>query len=201
MDLVRYCFISVMRAFRKVDCKFTFLLDKPNTELIDLVNTCDRDYKISTSNIPDWSEANKQTFHKQLDIAEKCLDKVFFLEDDYYILPKAGPIIHDMLDNCDFLTPYDHPGYYTEETHNYKRDVIFENGRHWQTVISTCLTFGTHSSIIRCEKKRMKEYGWSDHPMWCDLTKDYKLYSPIPSLATHMETEFLSFGINWKWTH
>lgn len=195
-QLVQTCYNSFITAFMDVQPHVTFLIDKPTLDLVKLADACPFQHDIEIFHFGDFNEGNIGTFHRQLDLAEN-MDKVLFLEDDYYFLPDAGKIINEALEVFDFLTPYDHPGYYNEPVHHYKREVEVAVGRHWQTVISTCLTFAGHGNTIKGIKDVMKDFGWADHPMWVEITKHYKLWSPIPSLATHMEVEYLSPNVSW----
>lgn len=194
MEVVRYCYDSVIKAFP--DSHITFLIDKPNIEIMELVEECPNPHDYEIFHFENWSDGNVGTFHRQLELA--CdKDKVLLTEDDYYYLPEAGKIIEEALDSLEFLTPYDHPGYYYESDHDYKRNVALVGDRHWQTVSSTCLTFATRGESIKEVIDTMKGYGWQDHFMWLELTEKHQLWSPIPSLATHMETPYLASNFLW----
>lgn len=201
-DLVKTCFNSMLRAFGGVEYKLIVLLDKPTNEFRDIFNCMSLDGYEETFYI-DWNEGNVKSFHRQLDIARSGLElrgrgEFLLVEDDYYFLPGSGTIISKAVKELPFITPYDHPGYYSEKTHHYKKDVVIAGGHHWMNVISTTLTFGGQCSYLRKEIDTMKKYAWADHPMWCDVTKRIPLYAPIPSLATHMETQYLAPVIDWK---
>jgi len=198
LNLISACFHSFIKAFETVCPKVWFLVDKPSDELMEIVEGCPFPFKVETFRFGDWGSGNKGTFYRQLDIASGLEGKVFFLEDDYYFLPEAGKAIDEALDSLAFLTPYDHPGYYTEEGHRYKREVRIAGNRHWQTVKDTTLTFATHANLVKHEIETMKFFGWVDVKLWAELSKRHQLWSPIPSLATHMETPYLSPVIDWQ---
>lgn len=115
------------------------------------------------------------------------------------------------------------PNYLTN-LHSYKSEIIFEK-RHWRTVSSTCCTFLTSKSILRKASQYFKLYSkLGDYGMWLSLTKlrrthynklmtlkmytfalrqllvgkSYKLWSPIPSIATHMAESYFAPGIDWQ---
>jgi hypothetical protein len=194
--LIECCYPSFLKAFEKIRPQVVFILDKPNPWLVDLVSSCPFPHQIESYAYPDLSQGNTQTFHRQLDLAAD-MDKVFFLEDDYYLLPECGEALEKAIDELEVVTPYDHPGYYSEQQHDYPRTVKVVGNHHWQTVSSTCLTFATIGKFIKQEIDCMKKYGWADHPMWLDLTQRHKLWAPIPSLATHMEIEVLAPVVDW----
>lgn len=196
-QLVQTCYNSFITAFMDVQPRVTFLIDKPTLDLVKLADACPFQHDIEIFHFNDFNEGNIGTFHRQLDLAEN-MDKVLFLEDDYYFLPDAGSTINLALDTLEIITPYDHPGYYTEDVHVCRgKQVKLAAGHHWQDVLSTCLTFACKGSFIKEEKETMKKFGWADHPMWCELTQWHTLWSPIPTLATHMEVEYLSPNIRW----
>lgn len=111
-----------------------------------------------------------------------------------------------------------------DDLHGYKSEIIFQN-RHWRTVSSTTCTFLTTKRRLRNTLEYMKLYPKiSDYGMWIALTKkkkkhynyfktlqlykelgfqmllgnSYKLWSPMPSIATHMEEKYLSKGLDWE---
>lgn len=189
-ELVKYCFESFIEAFKDVDYKLIVLLDKPTPKFRELF----KDYEVIESFYGSFDEGNIKSFHKQIDLALEHKDKFFFIEDDYYFLPNAGEVLSKV--SLPFWTPYDHPGYYSEDIHKYTKEVIVDKW-HWMSVISTTLTFGGTHEALQKEYSVMTKYGWADHPMWCDVTKRTKLYAAVPSLATHMETEHLAPLVDW----
>lgn len=195
MKLVEACFTSVMKAF---DCEFHFIIDKPTVELVNLVKTCSHPYTMEILHTQGWMEGNEASYFRQLDVASEREDSVMLLEDDYYLLPNAGRKIEEALKELTFITPYDHPGYYTETKHKYLRKVVNVGDHHWQKVIDTTLTFGASSGrIIKDNIDKFKSNSVWDEHIW-ETLGEYELWSPIPSLATHMETPYLSPVIKWQ---
>jgi len=199
LEIVKLCYQSFLEAFKDLEILYvTFILDKPTKELRKIIKDFPFDHNVIEFNEDGWQKGNETTFHAQIDLASRMAGKVMFLEDDYFFLPKSGVIIDEALEDLEFVTPYDHPGYYSEKEHDYERDVYLIANHHWQSVISTCLTFATHSKFIRQHGELMKKFGTADHPMWKEITKNTYLWSPMPSLATHMETPFLAPIIKWQ---
>jgi hypothetical protein len=61
------------------------------------------------------------------------------------------------------------------------------------------MTFGGHSDNFKKYMDVFKRNGYWDKPTWEELSMcGVKLYSPIPSLATHMDKEFLSPVVDWN---
>lgn len=187
-ELVNLCFNSMLEAFDGIDYQLIVLLDKPSQKFRKLFEGHD----VRESFFGDLQNGNVKSFHKQLDLVMELKKDYLLVEDDYYFLPESGNIINEAISSLPFITPYDHPDYYYSDLHAYKRDVIVEAGHHWQTVDSTTLTFGGQYEVLKEMVDTIKDYGITDHPMWKDVTGKYPLYSPIPTLSTHMETEFIS---------
>jgi hypothetical protein len=111
--------------------------------------------------------------------------------------------------------------------HNYSSKIIFFGKRHWRTVSSTCCTFLTTKATLEKTAKIFKLYPkLGDFGMWLVLTKlglksalvnlptvlariglyapirlllgkTYKLWAPMPSIATHMHELYLAPGVDW----
>ena len=191
--MVEYAFGSFRKAFEDCAYDLVVLLDRPTDEMRAIFAGC----QVEESYNSGLSVGNERSFHKQIKIALEAKQPFLFVEDDYYFLPDSGKKIITATQELPFITPYDHPGYYTEATHLYKRAIRIVGGHHWGSVISTTLTFGGQYESLRDEAETMMKYGWADHPMWVDVTTRTPLYSAIPSLATHLESEWLSFVVKW----
>jgi hypothetical protein len=171
------------------DIEVHFIIDKPTFELVDLVKACSLKHTAEILRTLDWDSGNRDSYYRQLDLATEVDDKVFFVEDDYYFLPTAGQMV-GVLDEFDFVTPYEHP-----EMINRGQETAKDG---WFSIPSTTLTFATHGKLVKMNIELMKKYGWADEPMWKELTKKYTLVQPTPSLATHMESAWLSPSISWQ---
>lgn len=192
-ELVQTCFNSFLTAFKNVKHKLFVLLDKPNPALRAIFKGCTTE----ETYYPTFDEGNIKSFHRQIDIAlQHPYEPFLFVEDDYLFTKEAGEYIDQALQEFDFITPYDHPDYYTD-IHEYKRETVCLS-HHWQTVNATTLTFGGKYKALEEMAPEMKKHGWADYPMWLEVTKKYKLWSPIPSLATHSESNQLSPVILWE---
>lgn len=195
-NLIEFCFNSFISAFEGCNYDLVVLLDRPSDKLRQIVSG----KHTEVYNYGDMYEGNIQTFHRQLDIALEAKQPFLFVEDDYYFTPNSGYKIIEAVKELPFITPYDHPGYYTEQIHQYKRAILALKNHHWGSVISTTLTFGGQYDSLLMEVSIMKKYGWADHPMWVDVTSRIPLYASIPSLATHMEVEWLAPVIQWSFS-
>lgn len=197
LRLVQTCFYSFESAFYGLDYELTVLIDKPTPPLLDVFRNCD----IEQYNYPDWDSGNIETFKRQIELGLKSGIPFLFVEDDYYFLPNSGKKIAEACHKLEFITPYDHPRYYDEEKHKYKRSIRIIGDHHWTTVSSTTLTFGgQYDSLVRWHEF-MNMSGWADSVMWEKITLESDLWCPIPTLATHMETPHLAHCVKWKFAN
>lgn len=187
-ELVKYCFNSFVTAFKGVDHTLKILLDKPDNKFRGLF----KGYDVEESYHSGLSEGNVRSFHRQIDLALEHGECYLFVEDDYYFFPHAGMIMEQAVQMFTLVSPYDHPAHYEGEFLAFGSSLVSVAGRHWRTIPSTTLTFGGGIETLAMEAETMKKYGWGDHPMFLDVTRRYPLYSPIPTLATHMEVGMLS---------
>lgn len=143
---------------------------------------------------------------------------VYFAQDDYLYDTTA---IYDMmmtlvdtsnkLNNFTCIYPYDDPYKYTPENTVVQSHIIQCQGRHWRTQIMTASCFMTHHKIIKDNWDLFEAMG--KHPVTTDMedktinqlfrSRGYYLFTPIPSLALHMQYDtekdpFLDWTAWWK---
>lgn len=126
-----------------------------------------------------------------------------FQECDYLYLPGAGRKMLYAALEFDFISPYDHPDKYKESMIPLDIEYRKVKGQMWRSTDSTTSTFMVCGDVLVKTIDLFRKWGWEDHARWLDLgKKGYKLWTPLPSLATHMVEEFMAPGIDWKkeWT-
>lgn len=141
---------------------------------------------------------NVGTFHWQLETVSNLEpdEKVFLVEDDYLWTDDAIYKIELALDELDLVSPYDHPGHYTEPRFKDQPKKMVLVGNHtYREAPSNTLTFATKAGLVRSSLDLMKSYGISDHPMFQALGA--QMYVPVPSLATHMVEGLLAPNVEW----
>lgn len=196
LALVLHNLDSFQKAFEGVDYTMSFITDScPNLfqESISYLIRADKHF------YHDDKMGNDKSLAKAIEIACELPDdqKVYFAEDDYVYIPGAGKKLVEALDVFDFVTLYDHPDYYTPPQCDIKKLVISGFNHHWVSQVATCETYGTTAKLVKLNKVKMTNYGAKDYQMWRDLTKEYNLFSPVPSLATHLVSWFLAPNIDW----
>jgi hypothetical protein len=186
------CLKSFVRAYASVKPFVHFICDNCPSEYEQMLNDyCTLPYNIEWTNMGVHENAKHQ--YDFVDDSEYFL----FQECDYLYLPdkRVGEMMLEAAKQCDFISPYDHPDKYPHEV----SDIKIIGGRHWKHTISTTSTFMARGEMVRKELDLFRGFGWEDHGRWVKLGEmGYKLYTPIPSLATHCVEGCLSPAIEWR---
>lgn len=189
--LNRLCLKSFVTAFEKVNPHVVFLCDY-----------CPPEY---TQMIESLVPFTKEIIHTQIGINETCLkqydlyektteDKVLFIECDY-LWVGSGKTIVQAIEELDFVSPYDHPDKYDLKEVS---EIRIAGNHHFKSTISTTSTFACRRDKYNEFIEVFKKYGYIDHTRWVEVKeKGGTLWSPIPTLATHMVKSYLSPTIEW----
>lgn len=143
---------------------------------------------------------NIGTYLKQVELASEVDGPVLLQEDDYIYRKMIGKSLLDAIHTFDFVSPYDHLDHYMREDLKTKRyELRLVGDQHWRTVESNTLTFASTGKVIRKNYETLTGYGIVDEDMWKALgRKDIKLWTPIPSMATHLASRFISPSVDWN---
>ncbi len=138
---------------------------------------------------------------------------IYFVENDYlHTIDSKKNLIDAFKLKVHYVSLYDHPDYYDnlkklidfrQVLDNPIKKVLLGKYRHWATTASTTCTFAVKKKTLMEDyeyfKKMCKRDIPRDHKIFTQLTnKGRLLIIPIPSLATHIETNYLAPLINWK---
>lgn len=185
------CLESFVEAYREIDPHVVMICDRcPDyyKGLVQSIVPFEMEVEFTSSGIRE-NAVHQYDYIKNDDI-------YLFQECDYYYRKGTGKAMIEAARKFDFITPYDHPDAYMKP---FKTELALLGGLHWRTVDSTTSTFMARGSKVKEQLDLFKKYGWEDHDRWIDLgTKGYKLWSPIPSIATHMVAEFMAPNIQWE---
>jgi len=176
-------------------CLRTFKVFYPNADVTFICDYCIPE----TVRFIKKEYPNSEVLETSLGINESCLhqyklyeqtnhDVVLFQECDYFHI---GALTEKMINELEYVSPYDHPDKYPNEISQIK---IVDN-HHFKHTISTTSTFATNRAGFERNKHLFYKHGYIDHARWVELGG---LWSPIPTLATHMVTNCLSPAIKWK---
>lgn len=204
--LVRECLHSFLRScYRsRSNIQLDFLLDGCPDEWASMVHY--EAYGFEHSIIMLDGIGNKPSFLKQLDMALQDGpgdELVYFAEDDYLYRPEA---IKQLLavyhpSHCGLYSLYDHPDRYTrsDDRDPVANGIIVSGDWHWRTAESTTMTFGAPRHVIEKAADIMCECGVEGRRMWYPIIDaGYLLWSPIPSLATHVQDGVLALCVDWE---
>jgi hypothetical protein len=131
-------------------------------------------------------------------------DLVYFAENDYAFIPGWPQKIQELVatyENLDYITLYDHVDKYNYQMYpNLSTYLFITKTHHWRLVPSTTGNvivtkkvlhedFDVHTANPGSDKYRFEYLGEN---------KKRTILSPIPSLATHCEVEWLAPAIDWS---
>jgi hypothetical protein len=197
LNLARVCLRSFVEAFRDLSPNLVFIFDRCDKEWDSMV-----DKEVNGNYTIKRIDSNQNdSYLYQLDLAKETGDYVLFQEDDYVYLPGAGQKLLEAMKVLEFVNPYDHLEFYTrnKEFHLPPFDIRLVGEQHWRTIDFNTMTWGTHSERLSKYWKELHMHGYWDKDTWFEMNKaGARLWSPLPSLATHMHRDFLSPGINWE---
>jgi hypothetical protein len=143
-------------------------------------------------------------YAKSLNIGDK--DLIYIAENDYaYVHGWIHKIkeLFDAYEDLDYVTLYDHNDKYNPIMYpNLATYLFITKSHHWRITPST-----TGSVIFG---KRILDEDFDIHSVNCSdfgryeflrTNRNRNVLSPIPSLATHCEVEWLAPVIDWEKTH
>ncbi|OUV86860.1 MAG: hypothetical protein CBC96_04205 [Pelagibacteraceae bacterium TMED136] len=150
---------------------------------------------------------------KKFKVIKSDKEQIYFVENDYIHLPGAKKNLIDAFNlKVHYVSLYDHPDNYDnlrklidfrQALDNKDKKVLIGKYSHWATTFSTTCTFavkkGTLKNDYRFFEKMCKKDIPRDHKIFTQLTNRGRiLVVPIPSLSTHIETNYLAPLIDWK---
>ena len=140
-------------------------------------------------------------------------DLIYFLEDDYLHLSGAKDKLLSAAkcNYADYLTLYDHPDKYSNDSPNpfvlsggEKTKLYWCDSHHWKLTNSTTMTFAAFADTLRQDKETFYRWTETNHPFDFQMFIELKLFgkrkliNAVPSLSTHGETAYLAKGIDWE---
>jgi len=153
---------------------------------------------------------NRRSFIFAFDHAIKNFnddDIIYFVENDYVHCQGASQVLAEGLEIADYVTLYDHPDKYLPEyKDSWPTSCYKTKNSHWVLVPSTPMTFGTTVRSLKQDSEmfdniiRNNNDTHTNSKAFFNTIAKYnnkKLATPIPSMATHGETEWLAPFINW----
>ncbi|MFZ5516348.1 MAG: glycosyltransferase family 2 protein [Candidatus Zhuqueibacterota bacterium] len=203
--LVKLCLKSFKKSLGDLKVKLFVLLDGCPDEYETLFRSLFSEDEIKIYRFD--GIGNKATFEKQIDILlnQNFSDTIYFAEDDYFYLPGQFKNLLEFLKGLPggaFISPYDHPDYYSLLFHRNKHKVHVIENRHWRTANSTCLTFLTTKDVLLKTQSVFRTYAHNnfDSSLWLSLTKN-NLYNPVLMVRFLASEPFYLKSIYKSWLH
>ncbi len=171
----------------------------------------DGDYRLNDSRVDKVEQINVKSpmgawiyawdYAKKLDLSES--DLVYHLENDYLHVdgwPEKVLELHELYENLAYISLYDHVDKYNQQMYPALQTNIFTTPtHHWRTTPSTCGAFLINKKIL------FEDYDiWTSSPgdhykfIWLAENRERSVLTPIPSLSTHCEVEWLAPTIDWS---
>jgi hypothetical protein len=173
--LAEACLQSFRRALGTLSIKIWVILDGCPVEYESLFRRL-REEDLTFITLP--GVGNQTSFSVQVDtlMRQTASELVYFAEDDYFYLPRQMETLVRFFQgtqDADFVTPYDHPDYYTLALHS--PETLCPLGQQcWRRVSTTCLTFLTSKTTLRKTQSVFRTYQNPknlDASIWLSLTK------------------------------
>jgi len=130
-------------------------------------------------------------------------DLIYLCENDYLHVEEWVDILFNLYETYDipgYVSLYDHyDKYVLPQYDDLVSKIYISDTRHWRTVPSTCGSFVCTYKVFK-EDLDIHSTFYSDHDKFVRLQQERGrvVLSPMPSLSTHCESEWLAPIINWK---
>jgi hypothetical protein len=129
-------------------------------------------------------------------------DLVYFLENDYLHVTGWQDRVLEVFSTYDingYVSLYDHLDKYTEMYMDLVSQIYVTKSSHWRTVPSTCGSFIINKKILNEDYDVHVGYYGDHHKfIWLGENRSRLVLTPIPSLSTHCEIEWMSPIIDWS---
>lgn len=190
--LASLCLDSFIEAYRTVRPHVVFVCDNASEDLIKKADSIPFPHTIHKTQL-----GNFMASVYQYELAYKQDDDILFQEDDYLYIPDTGEAFVIGLQTLGLVSPYDHLNFYKDtDMHSLTVDLRLVNNTHWRTTERNTMTFAIKNDIFKRNYEVFKKYGNWDSDVWREI--DAQLWTPIPSMATHMVKDWLAPSIQWQ---
>jgi hypothetical protein len=216
-----FCFLNFCKNFPTPSDTVFVIADNVNAQLKKfLIENLPKNAHLLEVN----TGSNGASFKLQLQLLKQISveDIVVFQEDDY--LFKSNTLDTDTrkmnnivtlegLNRADYISLYDHPDKYMPPANGgnpaitdegvEKTGIFLTPNSHWKYTNSTTLTFAAKAKTILEDLPIWLEYCGGNHPhdyqaFMALQQRGRRIATPIPGLATHTETAWLSPLFDWS---
>ncbi len=196
-NLNKVCLKSFVEAFREVKPEMVFLMDycgKGYSNMLEEIVP----FKYLVETLGVGINATMVRAYEIADAVES--DYILFQECDYLYRPGTGKLLLEAIKELGLVSPYDHRNFYIDKSiHSATCDVRLVDDRHFRTTERNTMTWGCHTNLVKENYEMLVSYGYLDNEVWRELEyAGYRLWVPIPSIATHCVKDYLSPGVDWE---
>lgn len=195
-ELNKLCLKSFVQAFEEIEPQIEFICDFCPREYTEMIETiCPFPHNIHYTML-----GIDETARLQYDMANKQDDDILFQECDYLYIPNSGGDLLDGLNAFRLVSPYDHLNFYIDKTlHSPHQTLRLVENHVWRTAERNTMTFAIKNKTFKKFYQTFRHYGYLDSQVWYDLLEHGQpMYTPLPSIATHMVRDWLSPYHDWK---
>jgi hypothetical protein len=140
-------------------------------------------------------------YAKKLDLSNS--DLIYHLENDYMHVENWSEKVielYETYEELNYVSLYDHIDKYNPTMYpTLQSNLFITPTHHWRTTPSTCGAFIINKKIL------FEDYDvWTSSPgdhykfIWLAQNRGRNVLTPIPSLSTHCEVEWLAPTIDWN---
>ena len=195
--LNKLCLKSFVRGYADIRPTVYFLLDYCGGEYDEMIaENCPFDHVIEHTEL-----GINGTCLRQYELArESDHDVIVFAECDYVYQDNIGLKMDIAIRELGLVSPYDNLNFYLDsDLHANQCEIKLVTGHHFRSVERNTMTFGVRSDIFRDNYDIFYKHGYLDGQVWYDLLEaGQKLWTPLPSIATHMVTGYMAPWVDWK---
>lgn len=196
LRLNQLCLRSFVTAFRDVKPEMVFIADYCGKEYDEIIKEIvPFPFKIIYT-----SEGINATALRQYDMAYKGDDEdILFAECDYLWRPSSAKAFIEGLNKLELISPYDNLNFYLDPSiHSENVKLRLVGDQHWRSVERVTMTFGLKKKILTENYDLFLKYGYLDNDLWHELReRGHQMWTPIPSLSTHMVRDYMAPVIPW----
>jgi hypothetical protein len=196
LKLNEICLKSFVEAYQDIKPSVTFLCDycSPKTgEMIEKLCPFDKTIEYMTLGI-------NGTALQQFFWAYYQKDDILFQECDYIYHPNIGKKIEDAVKELEIVSPYDHPNFYFDkEIHSDMAMIKLIDDVHWRSTERNTMTFAIRNDVYQKTYEIWRRWGYLDDGNWKEVREmGHMLFTPIPSFATHMVSDWMAPSVEWQ---
>jgi len=213
------CLKNFIENFLEGDCEDLHIFIDGNLQEIESNELSSIYQKYNIKNINHISEGSSgksfiKVFNYVLENFKNPVEIIYFVENDYLHLKNSKKVMENAFYiGASFVTLYDHPDKYIPKERGGNLFIENDGGEltkiylgdysHYKITNSTTMTFASRLGTLLLLKDVILKWSNEKYPNDFQMFLEFRelgklLLSPIPTFATHGETQWLAPLIDWK---